>query len=90
MNINEKIDNYLKEQEEDEDGAQLSSEDSQKVILLAQVMDAKKKAPLMKRVVAKALVGKPMSDTEREVLKIIIGRVFRPDKTKFKRLMGKF
>jgi hypothetical protein len=89
MNINEKIENYLNEKE-DEEEVKLSSENAQKVILLAQIMDMKKKAPLMKRVVAKSMVGKPMSDTEREVLKAIMNRVFRPEKGKFKRLMGKF
>ena len=54
------------------------------------MMDMKKQAPRMKRVIGKALQGKPLSDSERTVLKDMIGRWFRPDKNKFRRLMKKF
>ena len=95
MDINEKIDNYLNEEDdagEDDElyGQQVENELAQKVGLLAIIMDKKKEAPVMKRVVGKAMVGKPLGDTERQVLVAIMDRFFRPEKGKFKRLMSKF
>ena len=91
MNCLDKIEQYLYEQEDgEEEEDALDSDNAQKVQHLAVMMDAKKKVPLMKRVVGKAMKGKPLSDSERMVLSEIMGRVFRPDKNKFRRLMKKF
>ena len=92
--ITEKIDSYLHkwitEEEDEEEDVQISSENAQKVIHLATMMDKKKEAPKMKRTVGKAMAGKPLSDSEREILRDVLGRFFRPEKGKFRRLMKKF
>ncbi len=90
MKTEEKIDQYLFEEEEDDDGMQQENLLAQKVGLLAKIMDKKKKAPIMKKVVGKAMVGKPLSDSERQILMSIMERFFRPEKGKFNRLMNKF
>lgn len=88
--ITEKIDQYLHIFEEDDEEETISTDNAQKVMHLAAMMDMKKQAPRMKRVIGKSLQGKPLSDSERTILKDMIGRWFRPDKNKFRRLMKKF
>lgn len=80
---------YLTE-EDKEDTASLSPEDSMKVVLLADLMDMKEQMPIMKKTVGKVLAGKPLGDKERSMLKDIMKRVMRPDKNKFRRLLKKF
>jgi hypothetical protein len=80
---------YLVE-EEKEDAASLSPENSQKVVLLSDLMDMKEQMPIMKKTIGKVLAGKPLGDKERSMIKDIMKRVMRPDKNKFRRLMKKF
>ena len=73
---------------DDDDG--LSPDNAMKVILLSDIMDMKKQMPVMRKTVTKVLTGKPLGEKERSMLKVIMGYFFRPEKSKFRRLLKKF
>jgi len=80
-----KIKEFLIEAEEEEkseaDGL------TQKIVILANVLNKKEDVPKFKRTLRKALEGKMVTDEERELLKIILQLFFSPDVPKFKRLL---
>lgn len=86
-----KFGNFINEKEEiekKEDEAENGN--SQKILHLAKLLDQKENLAKMKKGVAKALNGKPLSDSERVILKDILSRIFRPNTATFLRLMKKF